>query len=73
MKNIIFQEIHSLHSEWSAMDKSSRLGWLMGKTMRLNGLANQLAQHVWAAGGFLNEAERAYARELLEMIQAVEV
>lgn len=73
MKNIIFQEIHSLHSEWSAMDKSSKLGWLMGKTVRLNGLANQLAQHVWAAGGFLNEAERAYARELLEMIQAVEV
>ena len=44
----------------------------MGKTMRLNGLANQLAQHVWAAGGFVNDAERAYARELLEMIQAVD-
>lgn len=28
---------------------------------------------MWAAGGFLNEAERAYARELLEMIQVVEV
>lgn len=55
------------------MDKPSRLGWLMGKTMRLNRLADQLAQRVWAAGGFLNEDERAYARELLEMIQAVEV
>lgn len=73
MNIFIFQEIHNLHSEWSAMDKSSRLGWLMGKTMRLNGVANQMAQHVWAAGGFLNEAERAYARELLEMIQAVDV
>ena len=54
------------------MDKSSRLGWLMGKTMRLNVLANHWAQHVWASGGFLNEAEMAYARELLEMIHAVE-
>ena len=68
----LLEEIHNLHSQWSVMEKSSKSGWLIGKTMQLNGLANQLAQHVWAAGGFVNEAERAYARELLEMIQAVE-
>ena len=36
------------------------------------GLANQLAQYVRAAGGFLNDAERVYARKFLEMIQTVE-
>ncbi len=45
----------------------------MGKKINLNGVANQLAQYVWTAGGLLNEAERVYARELLEMIQAIEV
>lgn len=61
----------TLHSEWSRMDKSTKLGWMMGRRMRLNVLANQLAQHVRAAGGFVNDAEREYARELLEMMQAV--
>ena len=54
------------------MDKTTRLGWLVGERIRLEGLANQLAQYVRASGGFLNETERAYARELLEMIQAVD-
>ena len=54
------------------MDKATRLGWLAGERMRLTGLATQLAQYVRAAGGFMNESERAYARELLDMIQAVD-
>ena len=54
------------------MDKASRLGWLIGERMRLNRLANQLALYVRVAGGFANDAEREYVRELLEMIQAVE-
>lgn len=72
MNKNIFVEIDRLHSQWSAMDKATRLGWLAGERIRLNGLANQLAQYVRAAGGFRNESEMAYARELLEMIQAVE-
>ena len=54
------------------MDKATRLGWLMGERMRLNGLANQLAQYMRDAGGFLNEVEMTYGRELLEMIQTVD-
>lgn len=72
MNTNIFQEIDSLHSQWSSMDKTARLGWLAGERMWLNGLANQLSQHIRAAGGFLNDAERMYARKLLEMIQAVD-
>ncbi len=72
MNKNIFVEIDRLHSQWSVMDKATRLGWLAGERMRLNGLANQLAQYVRAAGGFMNESERAYARDLLDMIQAVE-
>ncbi len=72
MNKNFFVEIDRLHSQWSVMDKATRLGWLAGERMRLNGLANQLAQYVRAAGGFMNESERAYARDLLDMIQAVE-
>lgn len=72
MNKNIFVEIDRLHSQWTAMDKATRLGWMVGERIRLNGLANQLAQYVRAAGGFRNEFEMAYARELLEMIQAVE-
>lgn len=68
----LFQEIDNLHSQWTAMDKASRLGWLMGERLRLNGLVNQLALYVRASGGFVNDAEKAYARELLEMIQEVD-
>lgn len=68
----LFQEIDILHSQWTAMDKASRLGWLMVERMRLNGLANQLALYVRTSGGFVNDAERACARELLEMIQEVD-
>ena len=72
MNKNIFVEIDRLHSQWTVMDKAARLNWLVGERMRLNGLANQLAQYVRAAGGFMNESERAYARVLLEMIHAVE-
>lgn len=68
----IFEEIANLHAEWSRMDKSTKLGWMIGERMWLGGLADRLAQHVRAAGGFVNDAEREYARELLEMMQAVE-
>lgn len=72
MNKNIFVEIDRLHSQWTVMDKAARLNWLVGERMRLNGLANQLAQYVRAAGGFMNESERAYARELLDMLQTVE-
>lgn len=72
MNNSIFVEIDRLHSQWSVMDKATRLSWLVGERMRLNGLANQLVQYVRATGGFMNESEMTYARELLDMIQAVE-
>ncbi len=67
-----FQEIETLHSQLAVMDPMTRLGWLTGERRRLNWLIDQMAQYVRAAGGFLNETERAYARELLEMVRAVE-
>lgn len=68
----IFQEIDTLHAEWSRMDKVSRLGWLTGAKMRLNRLANQFAQHVSLKGGSMSNVERDYAHRLLEMIDAVD-
>ena len=54
-----FEEIERLHSEWTMMDKTARLGWLTGEKIRLNGLLNQMAQYVYARGGFLNNMEKA--------------
>ena len=68
----LFQEISALHTEWSKIDKSARLGWLMREKIRINGLINQLARSVQINGGFLNDTERAYARKLLEMYQSVD-
>lgn len=67
-----FDEISSLHSEWTRLDRATRLGWLGGEKVRLNALANQFARYISVRGGFSNDAERAYARKLLEMIQAVD-
>ena len=69
---LVFQEIDNLHSVWSQMDKSTRLGWVVGERIRLNVLANQLAQYIRYNGGFSIDNERAYARKLLEMIQSVD-
>lgn len=44
----------------------------MGERIRLNVLANQLAQYIRINGGFSNDNERAYARKLLEMIQSAD-
>ena len=55
------------------MDKTARLGWLTGERMRLNRLLNQMAQYVYARGGFLNNMEKAYAQKLLDMLQSVEI
>ena len=72
MPSSLFQEIDTLHAEWSKLDKSSRLGWLMREKIRLNGLLGQLARYVQFNGGFLNDTERAYASKLLEMYQSVD-
>lgn len=72
MDNQTFQEIDNLHSQWTAMDKATRLGWLTGERMRLNRIADQFAQYIYVRGGFCNDSERAYANKLLEMLQEVE-
>jgi hypothetical protein len=72
MPTAIFQEIDNLHSEWSRMEKSAKMGWLIGEKIRLNRLANQFAQYIYAKGGLMNDPERVYARKLLDMINSVD-
>ena len=38
--------------------------------MRLGRLADRLVRHVRAAGGFVNNAEREYAREMMQAVEA---
>lgn len=55
------------------MEKAAKLGWLSGEKARLLGLANQFSQYIYAKGGLMNDAERAYTRIILEMINSVDV
>lgn len=71
MLNPDLSEINKLHSEWSKLDNATKLGWLTGVKMSLDRLANQLAQSIKANGGFINDEERTFARQLLEMIDTV--
>ncbi len=64
-----FEQLHQLYSQWGQMDEATKLGLLVGEWIRLNGLANQLAQYIRINGCFSNDNERAYACKLLEMIQ----
>lgn len=72
MTNNYFLEIERLYSEWSRMEKATKLTWLTKEKMRLNGLANQMAQHINANGGFMSDAERTEACKILEMIHSVD-
>lgn len=72
MPNTDFYEIDRFHSEWSRMEKAARLSWLSGEKARLTRLANQFSQYIYANGGFMNEADRTEARQLLEMIQSID-
>ena len=72
MPNTDFSEIDNLHSEWSRMEKAARFGWLFGEKIRLNRLANQFSQYIYAKGGLMSDCERAYARKLLDMINSVD-
>ncbi len=72
MSNNIFQDIDRLHSELSKMDKVSKLAKLTEEKIRLNRLTNELAQKVYICGGFSSDAERGYARKLLEMLNEID-
>ena len=63
--------IDQLHSEWSKMDKASRMGYLIGQKIRLNTIANKMAATVRARGGYMTPEEREQATKLLEMIDAI--
>lgn len=72
MISIDLTEIDRLHSKWSRMEKTARLGWLSGEKARLTGLANQFSLYIYAKGGLMSDSERAYARKLLDMINSVD-
>lgn len=66
-----FKEIEKLHSEYSKLDKSAKLGWFVQKK-QLNKLTSQLSQYVFANGDFSNNEEREYVRQLLNMVNSVD-
>lgn len=71
MINNILQEIERLHDECSKMDKASKIGYLLGYRQRLYSMADQMATFVALNGGRMTPGERVQARNLLEMIDAV--
>ena len=50
----------------------TRLGWLTGQRRHLNASVDQFAHYIKLNGGLLNQREKEYARELMEMSQSVD-
>ncbi len=66
-----FYTIDQLHSQWSMMDKAAKLVWLKQQQNQLNVLASQMSYSISFRGGRMTNAEKQYAKKLLEMIDAV--
>ena len=69
--NQTIQTIDQLHSQWSMMDKATKLLWLKRQQNQLNALAGQLSYSISLRGGRMTDVEKQYANKLLEMIDAV--
>ena len=69
--NQTIQTIDQLHSQWSMMDKATKLLWLKQQQNQLNALAGQLSYRISLRGGRMTDVEKQYANKLLEMIDAV--
>jgi hypothetical protein len=65
------QTIDQLHSQWLMMDKAAKLVWLRQQQNQLNALAGQLSYSINLRKGRMTDAEKQYAYELLEMLDAV--
>ena len=53
------------------MDKAAKLVWLKQQQNHLNALASQMSYNISMRGGRMTDAEKQYAKKLLEMIDAV--
>lgn len=53
------------------MDKTAKWVWLKQRQNELYALADQMAMSISLRGGRMTEAEKAEAKKLLEMIDAV--
>ena len=71
MTNIDFSEIERLHSEWSRVDKMSRLAYLKGQWDSLNQMAYQYGMYLRNRTS-ITQTERQYARYLVDMINSVD-
>jgi len=69
--NQSLKTIDQLHSEWSMIDKTTKWVWLKQRQNELYALADQMATRIRLRGGKMTEAEKAEAKKLLEMIDAV--
>ena len=67
----MFEEIESIHSEYSKLDKAARILFLKGQWIRLNQCAYQLGDYLHLKGTISPE-ERERAQRLIEMINEVQ-
>ena len=67
-----FQEINQLHSHYSMLDKVSRSSDLRSEYQRLERMAYNFGMHIQSKGGDITLEERAQARHLLDMMNAVQ-
>ena len=67
---LMFEEIETLHSECSKLDKVTRILFLKGQWNRLNRCAVQMSEYL-RLKGTISPEERVLAQKLIEMINEV--
>ena len=67
----MFEEINTIHAEYSKLDKAAKILFLKGQWNRLNQCAYQLSEYL-RLKGTISPEERVRAQQLIEMMNEVQ-
>ena len=67
----VFEEINTIHAEYSKLDKAAKILFLKGQWNRLNQCAYQFSEYL-RLKGTISPEERERAQQLIEMMNEVQ-
>ena len=66
-----FEEIERIHSQWSMLDKISKMAYLRNEYQRLDSIAYQFGFYLKSKGGYITDEERKLLQYLVEMMDSI--
>ena len=66
-----FEEIERIHSQWSMLDKISKMAYLRNEYQRLESIAYQFGFYLKSKGGYITDEERKLLQYLVEMMDSI--